>query len=44
MDVKVSKNKHIRDGLIDRTSFMLNEIGSKTVHKDKESDQEREKK
>ena len=37
VDVKVSKDKYIiADGLIDKTSYMLDEIESKTVHKDKE--------
>ena len=35
MHVKVSKDKTLADGLIKRTSSMLNEIESKTVHKDK---------
>ena len=38
MDVKVSKNKHIRRLLIERTSSMLDEIEPKTVHKVKEGD------
>ena len=38
MDVKVSKDKHIVDGLIERTSSLLDEIESKTMHKDKEGD------
>ena len=33
MDVKVSKDKNIADGLIEGTSSMLDEIESKTVHK-----------
>ena len=37
MDVKVSKNK-TADGLIERTSSMVDEIESKTVHKDVEGD------
>ena len=37
VDVKVSKDNYIiADGLIDKTSYMLDEIESKTVHKDKE--------
>ena len=36
MVAKLSKEKHI--GLIERISFILNEIELKTVHKDKESD------
>ena len=43
MEVKVSKDK-MPDGLIERTSSMLDEIESKTMHKDKEGDQERKKK
>ena len=39
MDIKVSKNKHIiADELIKRTLSMLDEIISKTVHKDKDGD------
>ena len=37
MDVKVSKTK-TADGLIERTSSMLDEIESKTVHKAEEGD------
>ena len=37
MDVKVSKEKNtLADGLIERTSSMLDKIESKTVHKEKE--------
>ena len=32
------KTKTLADGLIERTSSMLEEIESKTVHKDKEGD------
>ena len=39
MDVKVSKYKHIGDGLIERTASILDEIASKTVHNDEEGDQ-----
>ena len=39
MDIKVSKDKHIADGLIERTSSMLDEIESKIVHIDKQGDQ-----
>ena len=39
MDIKVSKTKTLADGLIERTSSMLDDIEAKTVHKDKESDQ-----
>ena len=35
--LKSPKTKTLADGLIDRTSSMLDEIKSKTVHKDKES-------
>ena len=39
MDVKVSKDKKkLADGLIERTSSMLDEIESETVQKDKEGD------
>ena len=38
MDVKVSKDKTLADGLIERTSPMLDGIESKTVHKDQEGD------
>ena len=37
MDIKVSKNK-TADGLIERTSSMVDEIESETVHKDVEGD------
>ena len=36
MDVKVSKDKRLVVGLTERTSSMLDEIESKTVHKDEE--------
>ena len=36
MDVKASKDKTLADGLIERTSSMLDNIESKTVHKDEE--------
>ena len=36
MDVKVSKSKTLADGLIKRTSSMLDETESKTMLKDKE--------
>ena len=39
MDIKVSKDKHIADGLIERMSSMLDEIESKIVHIDKQGDQ-----
>ena len=38
MDVKVSKDKNIADGLIEGTSSMLDEIESKAVHKSEEGD------
>ena len=38
MDVKVSKTKTLADGLIERTSSVLDEIESKTVHKVEEGD------
>ena len=39
MDVKVSnKTKILADGLIERTSSMLDEIESNTAHKDEEGD------
>ena len=39
MDVFMSpKTNKLADGLIERTSSMLDEIALKTVHKDKESD------
>ena len=44
IDVKVSKDKHKADGLIERTSSMLHEIESKTVHKDVKSHWWRKKK
>ena len=40
MDVKVSKDKTLADGLIERTSSMLDKIESKTVHKDEKGDRE----
>ena len=44
MDVKVSKDKTLTDGLIKRTLSMLDKTESKTVHKDEEGDQQRKKK
>ena len=38
------KTNKLADELIERTSFMLDEIESKTMHKDEEGDLEREKK
>ena len=40
MDVKVSKDKTLADGLIERTSSMLDKIESKAVHKDEEKEKE----
>ena len=39
MGIKISKNKTLPDGLIERSSSMLDEIESKTVHKEEEGDQ-----
>ena len=39
MDVKSPKINTLVDWLIKRTSSMLDEIASKTVHKDEEGDQ-----
>ena len=36
--LKSPKTKSLADGLIDRTSSMLDEMESKTVHKDEEGD------
>ena len=44
MDVKVSKNTSIADGLIERISSILDEIKSKTMHTNEESDWYRKKK
>ena len=38
------KTNKLADGLIERTSSMLDEIAVKTVHKDKESDRQGRKK
>ena len=38
MDVEVSKKILSADGLIERTSSILNEIESKAVHNDEEGD------
>ena len=38
MKFKVSKDKTLAHWLIERTPSMVNEIESKTVHKDKEGD------
>ena len=39
MGVKSQKTKTFPDGLIERTSFMLDEIETKTVHKGEEGGQ-----
>ena len=39
MDVKVSQDKHINRWVDRENLFMLDEIASKTVHKDEEGDQ-----
>ena len=44
MDIQVSKDKNISDGLTDRTSSMLDEIELKTVYKNEEGDRQRKKK
>ena len=36
MNIKVSKDSTLADGLIERASPMLDEIESKTMHKDRE--------
>ena len=41
--LKSLKTKTLADGLIERTSSMLDEIESKTVHKVKEGDQQKKK-
>ena len=38
MDMKVTKNNKLADRLIERCSFMLDEIEWKTVHEDEEGD------
>ena len=38
VDVKVSKDKTLADGLIERISSVLDEIESKAVHKAEEGD------
>ena len=38
IDIKVSKDKTLADGLVERTSSMLDEIESKTMDKDEEGD------
>ena len=44
MDVKVSKDiSRLADGLIKRTSSVLDEIDSRTVHKEEKGDQLEEK-
>ena len=42
--LKSPKTKTLTDGLIERTSSMLDEIESKTVHKDEKGDRQRKKK
>ena len=44
MDIKVSKDILNSIESIDRTSSMLDEIETKTVHKDEEGDQKKKKK
>ena len=39
MNVKSTQTNTLADGLITRTLSMLNEIETKTMHKDKEGDQ-----
>ena len=41
---EVSKTNTLADGLITRTSSMLDEIESKTMHNDKEGDRQKKKK
>ena len=43
MTLKSPKIKTLADGLIKRTSSMLEEIESKTIHKDKEGDRKKKK-
>ena len=43
MDVKAPKVTKTADGLIERTQSMIDEIESKTGHKDKVSIEEKEK-
>ena len=40
MNVNVSKTKTLADGMIERTSSILDEIKSKTVDEDEEYDQQ----
>ena len=44
MTLKSPKTKTLADGLIKRSSSILDEIESKTIHKDKEGDRLRGKK
>ena len=44
MTLKSPKTKALVDELIKRTASMLDEIELKTIHKDKEGDQQRGKK
>ena len=39
MDVKFSKDKNVNRCFVERTSSTLDEIESKTMHKDEEGDQ-----
>ena len=41
---EVSKTNTLADGLITRTSSMLDETESKTMHNDKEGDRQKKKK
>ena len=43
MEIEAFIDKDLGDGLIERTSSMLDEIASRTVHKDKDSDRLRKK-
>ena len=42
--MKIFRKKNLANRLIEITSSMLDEAASKTVHKDEEGDQQREKK
>ena len=37
--IKTSKTNALADGLIERTSYMLDEIASKTMYKEEDGDQ-----
>ena len=43
MNVKVSKDNKLADGLIERASSMLGEIATKTENKDEKGDRYKEK-